>query len=74
MENLIKSLIGFLSVLAVMAAPSTAAAHVGAIVPDASQQSQLQLFEGLVVLFVIGAGIRLLRQQIRVTGAPGLWW
>lgn len=64
MENRMKSLIGFLSVLAVMAAPSMVAAHVGAIATDASQHSQLHLFEGLVVVFVIGAGINLLRRQI----------
>lgn len=58
-----KCLTGFLSVLAAMAVPSLAAAHVGAIATDTSQHSQLHLLEGLIVLFVICAGIHLLRQQ-----------
>ena len=55
-----KSRTRLLSVLAVVAALSLAAAHVGAIGVDASQHSQLHLLEELVVLFVIVAGIHLL--------------
>jgi hypothetical protein len=62
MENRKKSLMGFLSVLATVAAPSLAAAHVGAIAMDAFQHSQLHLFEGFAGLFVINTGIHLLRR------------
>jgi uncharacterized membrane protein YczE len=54
-----KNLTGLLCVLAAMAAPSFAAAHVGAMAADTAYHSQMHFLEIVAVLLTIGKGVYL---------------
>jgi len=62
-----KSLIGFLGILATVGSPSSSVAHVGAIARDATQHSQAHLIETsvIVLVVVVGAFIYLWRRRQR---------